>query len=408
MLDGSGQRLHGRMLGHADLAEAQALVPGWLPLAPQLRAALPVIWARLLGHSGFNADVIEDLNRPPGQRLVGLGVAIALDDAWRRRLADAPPPFAPALIYTGLQDGSYQLPSDKELARLSGRGEVAFLVLHYAQVLEDLSNPDTLEILDVAMTLFRQAHAGYRLQCLYQEGLGNQGAYLRSMGFLPRTARGQDGVPELQHRTVLLEEAVDALLGGAGPEPAGTWVDGTFGRGGHSRLILLRLGPQGRLVAFDKDPEAIAEATRITDARFSIRHEGFRHIADLPAGSASGVLMDLGVSSPQIDSPGRGFSFRFDGPLDMRMDPTRGQSVAEWLAEAEVQQIAEVIREYAPLQRRLLLGAKNGVLLQPPQNWPISWLARSRPASRARTLQRAHFRLFGFSSTPSLKSCNRR
>ena len=150
----------------------------------------------------------------------------------------------------------------------------------------------------------------------------------------------------LQHTTVLLEEAVDALLGGAGSEPAGTWVDGTFGRGGHSRLILLRLGPQGRLVAFDKDPEAIAEATRITDARFSIRHEGFRHIADLPSGSASGVLMDLGVSSPQIDSPGRGFSFRFDGPLDMRMDPTRGQSVAEWLAEAEVQQIAEVIREY--------------------------------------------------------------
>ena len=150
----------------------------------------------------------------------------------------------------------------------------------------------------------------------------------------------------LQHTTVLLEEAVDALLGGAGSEPAGTWVDGTFGRGGHSRLILLRLGPEGRLVAFDKDPEAIAEATRITDARFSIRHEGFRHIADLPSGSASGVLMDLGVSSPQIDSPGRGFSFRFDGPLDMRMDPTRGQSVAEWLAEAEVQQIAEVIREY--------------------------------------------------------------
>lgn len=197
MLDGSGQRLHGRMLGHADLAEAQALVPGWLPLPPQLRAALPSLWTRLLGHSGFNADVIEDLNRPPGQRLVGLGVAIALDDAWRRRLAEAPPPFAPALIYAGLHDGSYQPPSDRELARLSGRGEVAFLVLHYGQALEDLGNPDTLEMLDVAMTLFRQAHAGYRLQCLYQEGLGNQGAYLTSMGFLPRTARAQEGVPEL-------------------------------------------------------------------------------------------------------------------------------------------------------------------------------------------------------------------
>ncbi|MCW8176675.1 16S rRNA (cytosine(1402)-N(4))-methyltransferase RsmH [Verminephrobacter aporrectodeae] len=150
----------------------------------------------------------------------------------------------------------------------------------------------------------------------------------------------------LQHTTVLLEEAVTALLGAAGPAPAGTWVDATFGRGGHARLILQRLGPQGRLVAYDKDPEAVAEATRITDARFSIRHQGFRELADLPAGSVAGVLMDLGVSSPQIDSPGRGFSFRFDGPLDMRMDTTRGASVADWLAAAETGQIAEVLRDY--------------------------------------------------------------
>ena len=148
------------------------------------------------------------------------------------------------------------------------------------------------------------------------------------------------------HTTVLLDEAVNALLAGAGDAPAGQWVDATFGRGGHSRRILSRLSPQGRLLAFDKDPEAIQEAARIQDARFSIRHEGFRHLADLPVGSAAGVLMDLGVSSPQIDTPERGFSFRFDGPLDMRMDTTRGQSVAEWLASAEVGQIAEVIREY--------------------------------------------------------------
>jgi len=109
---------------------------------------------------------------------------------------------------------------------------------------------------------------------------------------------------------------------------------------------LRRLGPDGRLIAFDKDPDAIAEAARITDARFSIRHEGFRHLSELPEGSVQGVLMDLGVSSPQIDNPDRGFSFRFDGPLDMRMDTTRGQSVAEWLEDAEVQQIAEVIRDY--------------------------------------------------------------
>jgi len=150
----------------------------------------------------------------------------------------------------------------------------------------------------------------------------------------------------LQHTTVLLQEAVDALLGGAGPSPGGTWVDATFGRGGHSRLLLHRLGPQGRLVAFDKDPEAIAEATRITDARFSIRHEGFRHLAELPAASAAGVLMDLGVSSPQIDSPERGFSFRFDGPLDMRMDTSRGDTAAQWLQDASEARIAEVLREF--------------------------------------------------------------
>ncbi len=150
----------------------------------------------------------------------------------------------------------------------------------------------------------------------------------------------------LLHTTVLLDEAVDALLGRDPARADGAWIDATFGRGGHSRLILRRMGAQARLLAFDKDPEAIAEAARIADARFAIRHEGFRHLADLPAGSADGILMDLGVSSPQIDAPERGFSFRFDGPLDMRMDTTRGESVAEWLATAELGQIAEVIRDY--------------------------------------------------------------
>jgi len=145
-----------------------------------------------------------------------------------------------------------------------------------------------------------------------------------------------------QHTTVLLNEAVDALLTNSG----GSYTDATFGRGGHSRLILSRLSPQGRLTAFDKDLEAIAEAQTIADPRFSIRHQGFRYLGELPHGSQSGVLMDLGISSPQIDNPARGFSFRADGPLDMRMDTTRGQSVAEWLAVAEVPQIAEVIREY--------------------------------------------------------------
>ncbi|MEY3871413.1 MAG: hypothetical protein RLZZ296_408 [Pseudomonadota bacterium] len=144
------------------------------------------------------------------------------------------------------------------------------------------------------------------------------------------------------HRTVLLNEAVDALQ----INPDGHYIDATFGRGGHSRLILSKLSPQGRLTAFDKDLDAIAEAATINDPRFSIRHEGFSHLGELPASSASGILLDLGVSSPQIDNAARGFSFRGNGPLDMRMDTTRGQSVAEWLADASIESMTEVIREY--------------------------------------------------------------
>ena len=133
------------------------------------------------------------------------------------------------------------------------------------------------------------------------------------------------------HTTVLLNEATDALI----TDPQGQYVDATFGRGGHARLILQRLAPQGSLVAFDKDPEALAEAARIQDARFSIRHQGFAALGELPAGSAAGVLMDLGISSPQIDNPARGFSFRADGPLDTRLDQTRGQSADDRMASGE-------------------------------------------------------------------------
>ena len=146
------------------------------------------------------------------------------------------------------------------------------------------------------------------------------------------------------HRTVLLNEAVDALS----VQPDGHYIDATFGRGGHSRLILSGLSPLGRLTVFDKDPQAIAAANALADVdeRISVRHEGFKHLGELEAASADGVLMDLGVSSPQIDDPARGFSFRHDGPLDMRMDTTRGRSVAEWIATADVAEMAEVIREY--------------------------------------------------------------
>ena len=144
------------------------------------------------------------------------------------------------------------------------------------------------------------------------------------------------------HRTVLLNEAVAALRILQG----GHYIDATFGRGGHSRLILSQLSAQGSLTAFDKDPEAVLEAATISDPRFSIRHEGFSQLAQIAPSSAAGLLMDLGISSPQIDNAARGFSFRGDGPLDMRMDTTRGQSVAEWLADASVESMTEVIRDY--------------------------------------------------------------
>ncbi|SOY89389.1 16S rRNA (cytosine(1402)-N(4))-methyltransferase RsmH [Cupriavidus taiwanensis] len=155
---------------------------------------------------------------------------------------------------------------------------------------------------------------------------------------------GTPAPPALQHRTVLLDEAVDALVW----RPDGVYVDGTFGRGGHSRAVLARLGPDGALVAFDKDPAAIAEAGTIKDARFSIEHASFAAMAERLAGRGhvAGVLLDLGISSPQIDEAARGFSFRFEGPLDMRMDTTRGITAAQWLAQADEQDIARVIRDY--------------------------------------------------------------
>ena len=152
------------------------------------------------------------------------------------------------------------------------------------------------------------------------------------------------------HTTVLLDAAVDALV----TTPDGIYLDGTYGRGGHARAVLARLSAGGRLIAIDRDPEAVRAATagdgRIDDPRFSIHHTSFARMAETLSAHGverlDGLLLDLGVSSPQIDDPARGFSFRFDGPLDMRMDTTRGESAAEFLARADERHIAEVIRDH--------------------------------------------------------------
>ncbi|MDR2220267.1 MAG: 16S rRNA (cytosine(1402)-N(4))-methyltransferase RsmH [Methylobacillus sp.] len=151
---------------------------------------------------------------------------------------------------------------------------------------------------------------------------------------------------EYTHLPVLLHEAVDAL----NVRPDGIYVDGTFGRGGHSREILARLGERGRLIALDRDLAAITAGGAIKDARFTLAHSGFSQLQEVLDGlgiaRVNGILLDLGISSPQIDEAERGFSFRFDGPLDMRMDQSKGQTAAEFLMVASEQEIREVIKDY--------------------------------------------------------------
>ncbi|GAB1109926.1 16S rRNA (cytosine(1402)-N(4))-methyltransferase RsmH [Shewanella algae] len=150
------------------------------------------------------------------------------------------------------------------------------------------------------------------------------------------------------HLSVLLQETVDGL----NIRPDGIYIDGTFGRGGHSRQILSRLGEQGRLIAIDRDPAAIEAAKQFAnDPRFTIVHGGFGQLADYVeqlglVGKIDGVLLDLGVSSPQLDDAERGFSFLRDGPLDMRMDNSQGETAAQWLARAEVEDMAWVFKTY--------------------------------------------------------------
>ncbi|QTF94048.1 16S rRNA (cytosine(1402)-N(4))-methyltransferase RsmH [Halomonas sp. BM-2019] len=150
-----------------------------------------------------------------------------------------------------------------------------------------------------------------------------------------------------RHASVLLDGAVEALVHDAD----GVYLDGTFGRGGHSRAILERLSPAGRLIAIDRDPQAIAEAATLDDARFTIERAEFARLGEIARrcgvhGRLAGILLDVGVSSPQLDDPERGFSFLRDGPLDMRMDPTQGESAAAFISRASEGELVRVFKEF--------------------------------------------------------------
>ncbi len=155
---------------------------------------------------------------------------------------------------------------------------------------------------------------------------------------------------------MLLHEVVELMQ----VQPSGTYIDATFGRGGHSRAILERLGPQGRLFVFDRDPQAIACALELAreDTRVTVSHAAFSAIASCGAREVDGVLFDLGISSPQVDDATRGFSFRQDGPLDMRMDPRSSPSAADWLASAEENEIADVLFQYGDERRSRLIAKR--------------------------------------------------
>ncbi len=173
------------------------------------------------------------------------------------------------------------------------------------------------------------------------------------------------------HRPVLLAEAVTAMISGPSIQPnSAVLIDGTFGRGGHTQALLDALGQDSKLIAFDKDPEAIAKAQSLYDPRLQIIHSSFANIEQhIQKASVDAVLLDLGISSPQIDTPERGFSFRFEGPLDMRMDTTRGISAQEWLSSAAVDEIAQVIKTFG--EERFSTSIARAIVKQREEGRPV-------------------------------------
>ncbi len=194
------------------------------------------------------------------------------------------------------------------------------------------------------------------------------------------------------HRPVLLAEAITAMLSAETKHNHGAlFLDGTFGRGGHTQALLDKISQHDKVIAFDKDPEAIAQAQKITDKRLQIVHSSFANMDQyVQPGSIDAVLLDLGVSSPQIDTPERGFSFRFEGPLDMRMDTHNGITAAQWLASASLEEITKVIKIYGEerfasgIAKAIVKQRDEGVYLQTTQELAnlVAKVVRTREAGQ--------------------------
>ena len=210
LASGHGRPVLGRPMRHADLAQCAGLLPGWLEMEPQVRSALPVIWTRLLGQPGFSADVIDDVSRPPGHRLVGLGVTVALDERWQTRMRNAPPAHAGAHWYREFLQGVTAPLDDRSLGRANAAGEVSMLVLHYGQIAIDAEHPEVQQVLLKAINLFRVAHGGFQLREVWQEAMGEGGDYLLGMGFRRQLTR-PEGLPDLYGLT--REEAATMFPG---------------------------------------------------------------------------------------------------------------------------------------------------------------------------------------------------
>ncbi|MBE0548697.1 MAG: hypothetical protein IH627_13830 [Rubrivivax sp.] len=229
------------------------MLPGWLHMDAEVRAALPVLWTRLLGHSGFAGDVIEDLSRPPGQRIVGLGVTVVLDRNWQHRLRTAPPPHAGAVWYRDLLENRTALPDDRALARANAAGEVGMMVLHYAQEAIDPARALVQQVLLTAMKLFRQAHGGWQLCNVWQEALAEGGDYLQGMGFRRRTHRGA-GQPDLHG---LSRDEAAACFPGTPVHDIFHFVPPVLGLSGSERRML-------RLAVAELTDEEIADEVGVT------------------------------------------------------------------------------------------------------------------------------------------------